>query len=127
MDSILVNKSGMTQHINIEGIQLYAYHGCLEEEARIGGNYTVDVYLTTDFSEAAKTDDLSKTIDYCSIYKISKTEMSIRNNLIEKVCERIFLKIKLEFPSLKTLHVKLTKHSPPMNGDVEKVSVEIKD
>ena len=68
----------MTHAINIEGIKLYAYHGCLEEESRIGGNYIVDVYMITDFSEAAKTDDLTKTIDYCTVYEISKAQMAIR-------------------------------------------------
>ena len=34
---------------------------------------------------------------------------------------------KQQFKQIKTLHVKLTKLTPPMNGNVEKVSVEIKD
>lgn len=116
----------MTHAINIEGIKLYGYHGCLEEEAKIGGHYIVDVYMTTDFSEAAKTDDLLKTIDYCTVYEIAKAEMAIRSKLIEQVGERIFIKLKREFAALKTLHVKITKLLPPMNGDVEKVSIEIK-
>jgi dihydroneopterin aldolase len=117
----------MAHHINIEGIKLYAYHGCLEEEGKIGGNYIVDVYMITDFTEAANTDDLTKTIDYCTIYEISKKEMAVRSKLIEEVCQRIFKNIRSTFPQLKNLHVKVTKFLPPMNGDVEKVSVEIKD
>ena len=31
--------------ININGIKVYAYHGCMEEEAIIGGNYIVDVKI----------------------------------------------------------------------------------
>jgi dihydroneopterin aldolase len=115
----------MKNSIQIEGIQLYAYHGCLEEEARIGGNYTVDVYLETDFSEASLTDDLEKTIDYCSIYEIAKSEMAIRSKLIEQVCKRIFDRVLKTHSSIQWLKVKVTKHCPPMNGDVEKVSVEI--
>jgi dihydroneopterin aldolase len=114
------------QHIiNIEGIEVYAYHGCLEEEAKIGGHYTVDVYLITDFAEAAAQDDLNKTIDYCSIYDISKAEMAIRSKLIEQVCQRIYNRILKTHPSIQSLRVKVTKHSPPMNGDVKQVSVEI--
>lgn len=117
----------MTHTINIEGIKLYAYHGCLEEEARIGANYIVDVYMTTDFSEALKTDDLTNTIDYCAVYEICKAEMAIRSKLIEHVCHRIYKKISHSFPPLQSVHVRVTKLAPPMNGDVEKVSVEIKD
>jgi dihydroneopterin aldolase len=117
----------MTHAINIEGVRLYGYHGCLEEEARIGGHYLVDVYMTTDFSEAARTDDLAKTLDYCTVYEICKAEVGIRSKLIEQVCERIYTRIRAAFPTLKTLHVRLTKLSPPMNGDVDRVSVEIRD
>jgi dihydroneopterin aldolase len=117
----------MENLINIEGIKLYAYHGCLEEEAKIGGNYIVDVYMATDFQEAAQTDDLEKTIDYCTVYEIARKEMAIRSKLIEQVCNRIFLNLKDTFPLLKTLKVRVTKLVPPMNGDVERVSVEIKD
>jgi len=113
--------------INIEGIKLYAYHGCLPEEEIIGGNYVVDVYMVTDFSEAALTDDLSKTIDYCAIYEICKTQMAIRSKLIEQVGQRIFNDIKKTFPQITHLHLKLSKLIPPINGDVEQVSIEIAD
>lgn len=116
----------MKHSINIEGIKLYGFHGCLEEEARIGGNYIVDVYITTDFSEAAKTDDLQKTVDYCAVYEIAKREMAVRSKLIEQVCQRIFDRIKSELKGIDVLHVKVTKLVPPMNGDVEKVSVEVR-
>lgn len=117
----------MTNQINIEGINLYAYHGCLEEEAKIGANYIVDVYMVCDFSKAAKSDELSETIDYCAVYEICKTEMAIRSKLIEAVCERMYQKLKSKFSSIQNLHVKVTKLLPPMNGNVDKVSVEIKD
>ena len=53
----------MKHIVEVNGIKLYAFHGCLLEEEMVGGNYLVDVYLETDFSEAAQTDDLSKTVD----------------------------------------------------------------
>ena len=117
----------MTHHINIEGIRLFGRHGCLEEEARIGGQYQVDVYMTTDFTLAAEEDDLSKTIDYCQVYDISKREMEKRSKLIEQVCARIFSSLCQELPPLKSLRVKITKFTPPMNGDVREVSVEMQD
>ena len=115
----------MINKINIEGIKLYAYHGCLDEEAKIGANYIVDVYITTDFSKAAVSDDLHETIDYCVIYEISKKQMAVRSKLIEQVCKRIFDEVMSEFQSIKSLRVKVTKLSPPMNGNVEQVSVEM--
>lgn len=113
--------------ILVEGISVYAYHGCLEEEGRIGCNYIVDVTMETDFMEAAKTDDLDKTIDYVTVYNIVRSQMAIRSKLIEHAGRRIVDKLKRELKGLKTLEVKVTKLNPPMNGNVEKVSIVIKD
>ena len=115
----------MSHTIAVEGIKLYAYHGCLDEEALIGGHYIVDVYMQTDFSEVAKTDDLTKTIDYCAVYEIAKKEMAIRSKLIEQVAVRIHTNILTNLKGIIKAKVRLTKLSPPMNGNVEKVYVEI--
>jgi 7,8-dihydroneopterin aldolase/epimerase/oxygenase len=111
--------------ILVEGISVYAYHGCLEEEARIGCNYLVDVTMETDFSEAAKTDELSKTIDYVTVYNVVKAQMAIRSKLIEQVGQRIVDELKKELKGLNSIIVKVTKLNPPMNGNVEKVSIVI--
>jgi 7,8-dihydroneopterin aldolase/epimerase/oxygenase len=111
--------------IQVEGIKVYAYHGCLEEEAKIGCNYIVDVIMGTDFSEAAKTDDLGKTIDYVTVYEIVKAQMAIRSKLIEQVGQRIIDELKKQLNGLKSVEVKVTKLNPPMNGDVERVSIII--
>jgi dihydroneopterin aldolase len=109
--------------IKVEGIRLRANHGCMEEEAKIGGNYIVDVMLDTDFSDAAKSDNLSQTIDYCDVYEIVKAEMAIRSKLIEHVAQRIIDKLKSKLKDLNYAEVKVSKLSPPINGDVEKVCV----
>lgn len=111
--------------IIVEGINVFAYHGCLEEEARVGTNYTIDVIMETDFSEAAKKDDLSKTIDYVTVFNIVKKQMAIRSKLIEQVGQRIVDELKAEFDRLIKVELKVTKHNPPMNGDVDKVSIVI--
>ena len=113
--------------IIVEGINLYAYHGCLEEEAKIGANYTVDVIMETDFKEAAKSDDLTKTIDYVVVFNIVKTQMAMRSKLIESVGKRIVDALKKEFATLKKVEVKISKLNPPMNGNVERVSIIVKD
>lgn len=113
--------------IIVEGINTYCYHGCLEEEAKIGANYIVDVTMETDFTDAAKSDDLSKTIDYVVVFNIVKTQMAIRSKLIETVGQRIVDELKKEFNTLKKVEVKISKLNPPMNGNVERVSIVISE
>ena len=113
--------------ILVEGIKLYAYHGCMEEEGKIGGNYIVDVTMETDFSEAAATDDLTKTIDYVIVYNIVKKQMAIRSMLIEHVGKRIITELKKELRGLIKVDLKIIKLNPPMNGNVERVSIIISE
>ncbi|MGZ4033355.1 MAG: dihydroneopterin aldolase [Bacteroidia bacterium] len=113
--------------ILVQGINVYAYHGCLEEEGKIGCNYIVDVTMETDFTEAAKTDDLNKTIDYVVVYNIVKAQMAIRSKLIEQVGQRIVDELKKELKGLKKIEVKVTKLNPPMNGNVDKVAIVISE
>ena len=53
----------MKHSISVEDIKLYAHHGCLEEEEKIGGHYSVDVFIETDFTEAAERDALIKPVE----------------------------------------------------------------
>ena len=116
----------MKQQIEVNGIQLYAFHGCLEEEGRIGGHYIVDVSLTTDFTSAALSDDLTQTVDYVDINRIVSEEMAIRSKLIEHVGQRISRRIYQELKAIEKLKVKITKLCPPINGDVQNVAIIMK-
>lgn len=116
----------MKQQIEVNGIQLYAFHGCLEEEGRVGGHYIVDVSLTTDFTSAALSDDLTQTVDYVDINRIVSEEMAIRSKLIEHVGQRISRRIYQELKAIEKLKVKITKLCPPINGDVQNVAIIIK-
>ena len=109
--------------ITIKNIVCYSHHGCMDEEARIGQQYLVDVVLNVDFSAAAEQDDLSKTIDYCDINRIVEEEMSIRSKLIEHVGQRILSRFKHEFSTMESATVEIKKPNPPINGNVESVSV----
>lgn len=117
----------MRNKIEVNGIKLYAHHGCLDEEALIGGHYVVDVSLYTNFQDAAETDNLSQTVDYVDINRIVTEEMGIRSKLIEHVGKRIFDRIKNELQPIDSLSVKITKLTPPINGDVENVAIAIED
>ena len=65
--------------VKIEGIKIYAYHGCLPEEAKNGQEYFVDVTAKGNFGKAIHSDELKDTVDYCVVYDIVKMQMSERN------------------------------------------------
>jgi dihydroneopterin aldolase len=109
--------------INIRGIHIYAYHGCLPEEALIGGDYVVNIALKGDFSKAASNDTLEDTVDYVEVYKIVKKEMAVRSKLIESVARRIGENLKHNIPAIIHVSVEVIKKNPPIGGEVDEVSV----
>lgn len=109
--------------ILVQGINLYAYHGCLKEEAVIGANYIVDVCIEADLTKPSKSDKLEHTIDYVTVHEIVKKEMSVRSKLIEHVAKRILDNLRKKFPRIESIEVKVTKLNPPIPGEVERVSV----
>ena len=49
--------------IKVNNIKVYSYHGCLDEEAKIGSEYRVDVSVKADLRKSSKTDELSDTVE----------------------------------------------------------------
>ena len=111
--------------IAIEGMEFYAYHGCFEEEKIIGTGFVVDLYFTTDTSEAEKTDNLKKTVNYLKVFQVVKKEMEISSNLLEHISRRILLAIQHEFPQVDWAKVKIQKLNPPLGGKIKSVSVTL--
>lgn len=109
--------------IILENIRIYSNHGCLDEEALIGSDYSVDLEIEADLGLSALTDSLKDTVDYVWLNKIVKEEVSVRSKLLESVAKRVLDRIGVEFSKVSYAKVKLSKMNPPIGGNVEKVSI----
>ena len=98
----------------------YAHHGVMQEEHRIGGRYEVDVAMTLDFDEAARTDDLTRTVDYEHVYQLVQ-EIVLRNRfyLIEKLAFLIAHEIREAYSGLECIEVTVRKRNPPVGGTAD--------
>ncbi len=113
--------------IQVKGIRCYSYHGCLEEETLIGGNFEVDVDLWCNFKPSADGDDLNLTINYVDVNRIVEEEMAKASKLIETVAYRITSRMKNEFSILERSRVEIRKINPPLEGDVSHVAVVVEE
>jgi len=109
--------------IKISNIKVYAYHGCLVEEGKIGSDYRIDLAVKADLKKSAKTDHLADTVDYVHLNKIVKEEMAVRTKLLETVALLILDRILLEIPIVNKAKIKVSKLNPPIGGNVEMVSI----
>ena len=109
--------------IKVNNIKLYAFHGCLDEEAKIGSEYRVDVTVKANLRKSAKTDELADTVDYVHLNHIVKEEMAIRSKLLEEVAQRILDRFFKELRMVKKATVSVSKINPPIGGNVEEVVI----
>jgi dihydroneopterin aldolase len=113
--------------IKLQNIRTFSFHGCLEEEGKIGSDYRVDLEIKTDLRKSAHSDDLKDTVDYVLLNKIVEEEMGIRSKLLEHVANRIIIRIFREIPSVSRILLSVSKLNPPIGGDVEAVTIEMEE
>ena len=103
--------------VRLVNIVFYAHHGVLKEEHTVGSKYEVDAELTFDFTDAAKNDDISKTVDYGAVYqKIREALTQKKYFLIEAVAYEIAVDLIRDFPILERVAIKVRKRNPPVDG-----------
>ncbi len=111
--------------IAVEEMRFYAYHGFYKEEQKIGQYYLVDVYVHTDFEQAAEEDSLYATINYETIYLATKIEMDKPTNLLETLATRITDSLKNKFANIEEIRVRVSKLKPPLGAEVGRTYVEV--
>lgn len=112
--------------ITLKNIRIFATHGCLTEEAKIGSEYNVNIWVKADLSTSAQSDQLKDTVDYVTLNRIVKQEMAIRAQLLEQVAQRIIDRVIAELPLVKVVEVEVAKINPPIGGNVDRVVVTMK-
>jgi dihydroneopterin aldolase len=113
--------------IKLKNIRTFSFHGCLEEEGRIGSDYRVDLEIKTDLKKSSLSDELKDTVDYVILNNIVEEEMAIRSKLLEHVAHRINTRIFNEISSVTEIILAVSKLNPPIGGDVEAVTIELEE
>ena len=113
-------------NIKLEEIKCYGYHGCMAEESVIGTEYIINIELELNLLNSILSDKLEDTVDYVKVNSIVKKEIDKRSKLIETVCGNIIKKINNEFENLISVLVEIKKTSPPINGNVKNVTIQMK-
>ena len=111
--------------IQLHDIRFYAYHGVMEQERRVGGEYLVSLSLEADFSKAVSSDAVADTVNYAALYDVVAREMAQPSKLLEHVAGRIASRVLESFPMIETLCISITKCNPPMGADCKGASVTL--
>jgi len=113
----------MTDLITLKGLRGFGYHGVLDHERIDGQEFIVDVVVETDFSGAAKTDDLAATTNYALIADLVFAHITgPAFNLIETLADSIAQEI-LKMPNIISVVVTVHKPYAPIEVQFDDVSV----
>ena len=111
--------------IKLKNIRCYSFHGCLKEEAKIGSDYLVNLTVKANLKKGSGSDNLKDTVDYVLLNKIVKEQMSKPSKLLESVAKRILDTVFVKDNRVVFCSVDIAKICPPINGDVQSVSVKL--
>ena len=111
--------------IFVSGIDCVAAIGVTPEERTMKQRLSVDVEMTTDIREAARSDSLKDAMDYSGVASAVVEIASGRDfHLIETLAEEIADRVLSHFPT-GTVRVVVRKVTPVLASRVNFVSVEI--
>ena len=102
--------------ILLNDLRIYAYHGVLEQEKRIGGWFRVTVEAETPMEKSTLSDQLEDTVNYADMVFFIRDEMTIPSQLLEHVAGRIARRLLHSFPQLSSIKARVVKENPPISG-----------
>ncbi|QCD98134.1 dihydroneopterin aldolase [Vigna unguiculata] len=110
----------------LRGLSFYGFHGAKPEERKLGQKFVVDIDAWMDLAAAGKTDHLSDTVSYTTIYDIAKEVLEgSPHNLLESVAQKIAIATMTNHKEILAVRVKVGKPHVAVRGPVEYLGVEI--
>lgn len=112
--------------IELKGLKAHGYHGVAQFERDYGQEFVVDATLWLDATEAAATDDVTKTAHYGLLADAIVADVKGNPvNLIETLVTRL-AKLVLAFDErIQTVDVTVHKPHAPIDHPFDDVSVSL--
>jgi len=115
----------MTGRIHLKNMVFFGYHGARAEESTLGQRFLIDLVLTLDIAEAARTDDLNTTVDYAKVYTLCREIVERdRVKLLETLANHIIDRVLESSPRVTKVEIVIRKPSVPVGGALDYVAVE---
>lgn len=112
--------------IKITNLEVFAYHGVLKEENILGQKFLITAELFTEVSEAAKGDDITKSINYADVCKTIETFIKEHTfQLIETIAERLAHHLLKTYHRIDKITLEIKKPWAPILMTLDTVSVRV--
>lgn len=112
--------------ITLEGMEFFACHGHYAEEKESGTRFLADVWMDTDTSTAAASDNIADALNYQEAYVcIRRVFEEGQYNLLEALAAHCLDALFERFDGLQLAGIRVRKINPAMGGPIAGVSVSV--
>jgi 7,8-dihydroneopterin aldolase/epimerase/oxygenase len=116
----------MSDRIIVKDLQVFARHGVLAEEKRLGQRFSVDVIAHLDLRPAGESDDFAKTVGYDALAALATETLTAKSyDLIEATAEAVAQAVLARFPRIEKVEIELRKPSAPIDAVFAYVGVRL--
>ena len=101
----------MSDVMFLTGLLIHAHHGVMEHESRVGQRFILDLELSLDLADAARSDKLADTVSYAGIAETATRAFTAQSHkLVEAAAGVVAEAILAAFA--RVVEVKVTVHKP---------------
>jgi dihydroneopterin aldolase len=115
-----------TADFSIKGIALHGRHGALEAERSLGQQFRLDLEITAEIGDAARSDRLEETLHYGQVIKAAMGAFNARPlNLIEAAAGAVADELLAQFAKITVVRVTVHKPSAPIAAIIDDLAVKV--
>lgn len=117
----------MTYTIRLTNCVFHAHHGVLEEEARLGQRFHLDIGMEVEAAAALVNDEVSTTVHYGEVFALAERIVTgTRRNLIETLAHDVGRAVLDGFAAVRRIEVAIRKPSVPIEGVLDHAEVIVR-
>lgn len=113
-----------TSTIRLKNIRIFAKHGVLPEERKLGQRFEIDLCCWLNLEGIHKSDDLGQTVDYSELHdEIIAIAEGKPFQLIEALAHELCTRLLEKHPKLERVELEIRKPAAPIDGYLDYAAV----
>jgi 7,8-dihydroneopterin aldolase/epimerase/oxygenase len=116
----------MSDSMFVNGLLIHAHHGVMEHESKVGQRFILDLELSIDLADAARSDKLADTVSYAAIVETASRAFTAKSHkLVESAAGAVADAILAGFARISAVRVTVHKPHAPIAATFADVGVTL--
>jgi dihydroneopterin aldolase len=116
----------MSDRVFVSGLVIHAHHGVMEHESKVGQHFVLDLELSIDLKDAARSDKLVDTVSYSAIVETASRAFTAQScRLVEAAAGAVADALLAGFARVTSIRVTVRKPHAPIAAIFADVGVTL--